>query len=689
MSSNETRQPVEVGRDLVREGFAIWEVAHITRGGFCSCRLGTECPSAGKHPVGKAWLQKALAVRARPEWEKFADRTLRHVPRSRNYGLVPPPGSRLMVLDRDDDAILLPLPETLEVFRKSAPPGRRHFYLRLADDVSEEDVPRVFAGGEVRVGGSGHVVGPGSIHASGDTYETNDRPIGIANRDLIDALKALPPVRKTTAGGIAVEGSRHDFLIKAARRLRGYGYETDDITDELAAMDEEYFDGSFEDDYGLDELARMADWAEKNIEPDVKINITFSTRAKPTQPLEFPREAIVGPIGDVVRLFAPTTEGMPTATWAGAVAYLSARVGRDLYMTIGPTRHTCALFPVVVGPTASGKGISLDVAGWLASFADKPDMPLKRSHASSGEGIIWAVRDDKQVWNSKTSTLDLVKGMDDKRLLLEHAEFGGFLRVAQRAGNTLADVVRDAWDGRKLSSLVKGDGGEYSSTGHHVAVLGNVTPGELRNLLSNIDEVSGFGNRFLFLEHRATRDLPVPPGLGADETTVKMKVLKALDKVDSRAGQAAPYVMTDEALDLWTREYQSLKPPQGDDGAARMTERTRTYALRIALLYALLDVDAWDIEVEHLAAGVAVAKFGRDTVMRFLADLTRDERKVVAAIAEAGGQMSRTDVSAGILGRNRTRAQIDATRDRLADLGQIVVAVEGHGRDATEVWRRA
>lgn len=43
--------------------------------------------------------------------------------------------------------------------------------------VLEDDVPRSFAGVEVRVAGSGHVVGPGCRHVSGDLYESNGRDV--------------------------------------------------------------------------------------------------------------------------------------------------------------------------------------------------------------------------------------------------------------------------------------------------------------------------------------------------------------------------------------------------------------------------------------------------------------------------------------------------------------------------------
>ena len=187
--------------DLVELGFAVCEVAAPRPDGACTCRLGDECPSPGKHPIGKAWLARAIRERSSANWERHAVARLHLVP-AVSYGLVPMPGSGLLVIDRDDPSVLLPMPDTFEVHRASADPRKGHYYLWLADDISEDEVPRTFAGGEVRVAGSGHVVGPGCRHVSGDLYESNDEAVGIADRELIDALSALRPVRKTTEGEV-------------------------------------------------------------------------------------------------------------------------------------------------------------------------------------------------------------------------------------------------------------------------------------------------------------------------------------------------------------------------------------------------------------------------------------------------------------------------------------------------------
>lgn len=173
----------------------------------------------------------------------------------------------MIVIDRDDPSVGLPMPETFEVHRSSADPRKGHYYFRLAGDIDEVEVPRSFAGGEIRVAGSGHVVGPGCRHASGDLYESNGADVGTADRELIDALSALKPVRRGADGEVeAVLGSRHDFLVRQARKFAGWGYDIDRIADELRELNETVCEPPLTEKEA--EFERMATWAATNIEPD-------------------------------------------------------------------------------------------------------------------------------------------------------------------------------------------------------------------------------------------------------------------------------------------------------------------------------------------------------------------------------------------------------------------------------------
>jgi hypothetical protein len=69
------------------------------------------------------------------------------------------------------------------------------------------------------------------------------------------------------------------------------------------------------------------------------------------------------------------------------------------------------------------------------------------SGLSSGEGLISQVRDP-------VDKADASAPADKRRLVLEQ-EFAQVLKVLSREGNTLSPIVRQAWDGDALQTMVR------------------------------------------------------------------------------------------------------------------------------------------------------------------------------------------------------------------------------------------
>ncbi len=87
---------------------------------------------------------------------------------------------------------------------------------------------------------------------------------------------------------------------------------------------------------------------------------------------------------------------------------------------------------------------------------------------SSGEGLIWAVRDP--------TSQD--PGISDQRLLVIEPEFASVLKAASRELSTLSPTLRSAWDGRPLAILTRTAPARASTA--HIAVIGHITQHELR-----------------------------------------------------------------------------------------------------------------------------------------------------------------------------------------------------------------
>jgi hypothetical protein len=163
--------------------------------------------------------------------------------------------------------------------------------------------------------------------------------------------------------------------------------------------------------------------------------------------------ALYGLPGAIVEAIRPNTEADPAAVLAHVLTFYGNAIGRGAYHGIGGIWHTSNLYFTIVGISShSRKGTA--AARALRPFEDAdPDWQGSRvaSGLSSGEGLIWAVRDkiEQEVLNKKTKKKELVvtdSRVTDKRLCVLEPEFGRVLAVMKRQGNTLSPVLRQAWE---------------------------------------------------------------------------------------------------------------------------------------------------------------------------------------------------------------------------------------------------
>ena len=136
-----------------------------------------------------------------------------------------------------------------------------------------------------------------------------------------------------------------------------------------------------------------------------------------------------------------------SATPSGAGPFF--RVGADL--------HYLKLNTGLVGDTSKGrKGTSWGPVRELMRDADEPWIKTRVHHGlSSGEGLIYTVRDRVKDEDKNGEAKVLDEGVEDKRLLVLEAELAGVLKVMRRVGNTLSPIVRQAWDDGDLQTLTK------------------------------------------------------------------------------------------------------------------------------------------------------------------------------------------------------------------------------------------
>jgi hypothetical protein len=274
------------------------------------------------------------------------------------------------------------------------------------------------------------------------------------------------------------------------------------------------------------------------------------------------------------------------------------------------TRHGTNLFAVIVGKTSSArKGTSLDRAQKLVRLADP--MWGKNNDGdgglSSSEGLISTVQDrddDSQA-----------EAVADKRLLAAMGEFGETLTKMRREGNTLSATLRQAWDGKTLRIRTKHH--PMTASGAHVSVIGHITQAELHSLLGDTNIVNGFGNRFLWVMAKQSRELPFGGALRAEQLAgVVAKVHKALEWCRSKDRHIE---FDAQAREMWPDLYSKLGR-DGDTAFDSITDRAVAQVRRLALVYAALDRSK-QVTSTHLDAALEVWRYCEDSAAYLFSDV--------------------------------------------------------------------
>ena len=186
----------------------------------------------------------------------------------------------------------------------------------------------------------------------------------------------------------------------------------------------------------------------------------------PAPPAE---EAFHGLAGRIVRTIEPASEADPAALLVQGLVAFGNVIGRFAHFAVEGDVHRGNEFVVIVGKTSKvRKGTSFGRINRLFEEAEAQWAAERiQTGLSSGEGLIWAVRDptmkrERVKERNKPVQYEEVEadpGVADKRLLVYEPEFANVLKQTERQGNTLSAILRVAWDGRDLRSMTKNSPG--------------------------------------------------------------------------------------------------------------------------------------------------------------------------------------------------------------------------------------
>lgn len=390
-----------------------------------------------------------------------------------------------------------------------------------------------------------------------------------------------------------------------------------------------------------------------------------------------------GLVGDIAKAGAKGREVSPVSVALAFISYLSAQVGRDLYIPIGDARHPLHLFSLHVGRTAmGGKGESVAITTRIDAVIRADQVVVEDQNLSvfllgqvhtgglsTREGLTHFVHD------GYTQGKDEIPPVDDKRLWVFEPEFVNVLAQGKREGNTLSSALRDVWDGGSIKPATKSD--RIWATEPHIGLHGCITPGELLHGLENKDIHNGFGNRYLICWAERTCLIPDPQPTPVDVITTLAARLREVITWATGTYPLTKYnramTFTPQAKALWHQSYASLKSRDAtSETITAMKERQAPITRRLAALFAATDLTT-QVDVHHLEAAIAWANYHRASV-EFIFGADAKERQTASEATE-----NRRKITDYLTGREwvlRSELYSKALAKR-ADAKELDIALQG------------
>ena len=380
-------------------------------------------------------------------------------------------------------------------------------------------------------------------------------------------------------------------------------------------------------------------------------------------------------IGEIVNTISPHTEADPVALLTQLLIAFGAAVGRRAWFQVEATRHAPNEFMLLVGDSARArKGSSWDHVRRLISIVDPSLEPRVLTGLSSGEGLIWAVRDP--------TSQD--PGHADQRLLVIEPEFASTLKAASREISTLSPTLRSGWDGRPLAILTRT--APARATNAHIALIGHITREELRRHTSSVEIANGYINRILLIAVRRQRLLPEGGNPDPLAGTGLDRLLAAAVKHAQTAGEVR---LDPAARELWHEIYRQLANQQPAGIIGQITARAEAHVVRLALLYALTD-GQHRIAPAHLCAALALHYYAARSAAWALTGATGQPlaEQIHAVLRQHPGGLTRSQISQ-TLNHNQPAGEIDTALNALHAAERATVTQIPTGGRPAQLWTAA
>jgi Protein of unknown function (DUF3987) len=400
--------------------------------------------------------------------------------------------------------------------------------------------------------------------------------------------------------------------------------------------------------------------------------------------------AFHGLAGEIVRTIEPHTEADPAALLIQFLVGYGNLVGRIAHTTAEADRHGCNIFAAIVGVTSKGrKGTSWGhIRRTFEGLDPKWASGSVQSGLSSGEGLIWGVRDKVEKREPireggrvvDYQTVETDAGVSDKRLLVIEPELASTLRVLGREGSTLSPLIRQAWDTGDLRVLTKNN--PARATGAHISIIGHITRDELLRYLNSTEMANGFANRFLWICSRRSKRLPEG---GQIQSVDFAPLIQRLSRAVAVARNAGELRRDENAREIWHKVYPALS--EGKPGLlGSVTSRAEAQVLRLSLLYALLD-GVNQIHAEHLLAALAVWEYSEASARYIFGDALGNPMadRILNELRIAPEGLTRTEIR-DLFGRHCNSEEIQSALRVLSENGLALQETTLTAGRSVETW---
>lgn len=385
-----------------------------------------------------------------------------------------------------------------------------------------------------------------------------------------------------------------------------------------------------------------------------------------------------GFVGDIVNELHPCVESNKESILIQLLACFGNCIGRTAYFSAAADRHFTNLNVVIVGKSSRGrKGQSLNVVKSLFEDVDENWFKTRiKKGLASGEGLIYHIKDANPLEEN-----DPFAGTDDKRILCVESEFSSVLKMTQREGNVLSQVLRDCWDGHKLQTLTKNS--PMTATDPMVSIIGHITDAELYKLLSPTEIYNGMANRFIFM--RALKDKVLPNPEPLNPTVKEQLQVKLRERIAFAKSKAYEISFTRDGHIYWEEFYRSLND---DDQTVVgvLTARHEPQVRRLAMIISLMN--GFDqINQDSLRFAEKIYDYSIETLKEIYGFSFGDSftDRIFELLKQSPDGLSRTQIQ-DRLSRNYLKGSLDRSLNLLKSQGLVEITTMPTTGRPLEIW---